>query len=34
MEIYYNRIRRHSGNGWISPEQYEQHDKIIEAGNV
>ncbi|WP_081296993.1 IS3 family transposase [Gilliamella apicola] len=24
IKIYYNRIRRHSANGWVSPEQYEQ----------
>lgn len=24
IEIYYNRIRRHSANGWISPQQYEK----------
>lgn len=24
IEIYYNRAHRHSTNGWISPEQYEQ----------
>lgn len=24
IEIYYNRIRRHSANGWISPEAFEQ----------
>ncbi|OCG32965.1 transposase [Gilliamella sp. Bim3-2] len=38
IEIYYNRIRRHSTNGWVSPEQYEQqyyqNEKMIEAGTV
>ncbi|WP_143426330.1 IS3 family transposase, partial [Gilliamella sp. Occ4-3] len=38
IEIYYNRIRRHSANGWVSPEQYEQqyyqNEKMIEAGTV
>lgn len=38
IEIYYNRIRRHSANGWISPEQYEQqyyqNNKIIEVSTV
>ena len=24
IEIYYNRIRRHSANGWLSPEAFEQ----------
>ncbi|KAF2369266.1 transposase, partial [Acinetobacter baylyi] len=24
IEIYYNRIRRHSTNGWLSPEAFEQ----------
>ena len=38
IEIYYNRIRSHSANGWVSPEQYEQqyyqNEKMIEAGTV
>lgn len=38
IEIYYNRIRRHSANGWISPEQYEkqyyQNSNIIEVSTV
>ena len=25
IEVYYNRIRRHSANGWISPEAFEQN---------
>ena len=25
IEIYYNRIRRHSANGWLSPEAFEQN---------
>ena len=24
IEVYYNRIRRHSANGWLSPEAFEQ----------
>jgi hypothetical protein len=24
IEIYYNRIRRHSANGWLSPEAFEK----------
>ncbi len=24
IEIYYNRIRRHSANVWLSPEAFEQ----------
>ncbi|MDI6622840.1 IS3 family transposase, partial [Acinetobacter junii] len=24
IEIYYNRMRRHSANGWLSPEAFEQ----------
>ena len=38
IEIYYNRIRRHSANGRVSPEQYEQqyyqNEKMIEVGTV
>lgn len=38
IEIYYNRIRRHSANGWVSPKQYEQqyylNNKIIEVDTV
>ncbi|WP_080702333.1 IS3 family transposase [Gilliamella sp. Imp1-1] len=38
IEIYYNRIRRHSANGWVSPEQYEQqyyqNEKMIEVRTV
>lgn len=38
IEIYYNRVRRHSTNGWISPEQYEKqyylNNKIIEVSTV
>ena len=25
LEVYYNRIRRHSANGWLSPIQFEHH---------
>ena len=24
IEIYYNGVRRHSANGWLSPEAFEQ----------
>lgn len=24
IEIYYNRVRRYSANGWLSPEAFEQ----------
>jgi transposase InsO family protein len=24
IEIYYNQVRRHSANGWLSPEAFEQ----------
>ena len=24
ISIYYNRVRRHSANGWLSPEAFEQ----------
>jgi transposase InsO family protein len=24
IEVFYNRIRRHSALGWLSPEQFEQ----------
>ena len=24
IEIYYNRVRRHSTNGWLSPDVFEQ----------
>ncbi|WP_392561783.1 IS3 family transposase [Orbus sturtevantii] len=38
IEIYYNRVRRHSTNGWISPEQYEKqyylNNTFIEASTV
>jgi Transposase and inactivated derivatives len=38
IEIYYNRLRRHSANGWISPQQYErqyyQNNKIIAVSTV
>lgn len=38
IEIYYNRIRRHSANGWVSPQQYQQqyyqNEKMIEVGSV
>ena len=34
IEIYYNCIRRHLANGWISPEQYYQNNKMIEVDTV
>ncbi|WP_392564200.1 IS3 family transposase [Orbus wheelerorum] len=38
IEIYYNRVRRHSTNGWISPQQYENqyylNNTFIEASTV
>ena len=24
IKVYYNQIRRHSANGWVSPEAFEQ----------
>ncbi len=24
IEMFYNRVRRHSANGWLSPEAFEQ----------
>jgi transposase InsO family protein len=24
IKVYYNQIRRHSENGWVSPEAFEQ----------
>jgi hypothetical protein len=35
IEVYYNRIRRHSANGWLSPEAFEQkYFKSLEEGSV
>ncbi|MBF7686565.1 IS3 family transposase, partial [Acinetobacter sp. B10A] len=35
IEIYYNRIRRHSANGWLSPEAFEQNYlKSLEGSNL
>lgn len=35
IEVYYNRIRRHSANGWLSPEIFEQkYFKCLEANSV
>ncbi len=35
IEIYYNRIRRHSANGWLSPEAFEQkYFKNLEGSAV
>ena len=32
IEIYYNRIRIHSANGWLSPEAFEQN--FLATGGV
>lgn len=35
IEVYYNRIRRHSANGWLSPEVFEQkYFKSLEGNPV
>ncbi len=35
IEIYYNRVRRHSANGWLSPEAFEQkYIKSLEGSIV
>ena len=35
IEIYYNRIRRHSSIGWLSPEAFEQNYlKSLEGSNL
>lgn len=35
IEIYYNRVRRHSTNGWLSPEAFEQkYFKSLEGSAV
>ena len=35
IEIYYNRVRRHSANGWLSSEAFEQkHFKSLEEPTV
>ncbi|NAR30656.1 IS3 family transposase, partial [Acinetobacter haemolyticus] len=35
IEIYYNRMRRHSANGWLSPEAFEQkYFKNLEGSTV
>ena len=35
IEIYYNRVRRHSTNGWLSPVDFERlHHKTIEEQAV
>ena len=32
IEVYYNRVRRHSANGWLIPEAFEQkHFKSFEG---
>jgi putative transposase len=32
IEIYYNRVRRHSANGWVSPVQFERlHHQTLEG---
>jgi putative transposase len=32
IEIYYNRIRKHSANNWLTPDDKES--KYYETGNV
>ena len=32
IKIYYNRIRKHSANDWLTPDEKER--KYYEAGNV
>ncbi len=35
IEVYYNRVRRHSANGWLSPEAFEQkYFKNLEGNAV
>ncbi len=35
IEVYYNRLRRHSANGWLSPEAFEQkYFKSLEGNTV
>ncbi|NAR50362.1 IS3 family transposase, partial [Acinetobacter haemolyticus] len=35
IEIYYNRMRRHSANGWLSPEAFEQkYFRALEGSTV
>jgi len=35
IEVYYNRIRRHSVNNWLSPEAFEQkYFKNLEGSTV
>ena len=35
IEVYYNQIRRHSANGWLSPEAFEQkYFKNLEGSTV
>jgi putative transposase len=29
VEIYYNRVRRHSANGSIAPEVFENQNRIV-----
>jgi putative transposase len=32
IEVYYNRVRRHSANGWLSPSQFERlHYQTLEG---
>ncbi len=31
IEIYYNRVRRHSANGWLTPVEFEKrHHQVLE----
>ena len=35
IEIYYNRIRRHSANGWLTPVEFEKrHHQVLEPPAV
>jgi|LakMenE01Jun11ns_1017448.scaffolds.fasta_scaffold9769224_1 putative transposase len=35
IEIYYNRVRRHSANGWLTPVEFEKrHHQVLERSVV
>lgn len=35
IEIYYNRVRRHSANGWLTPVEFEKrHHQVLERSAV
>ena len=34
IEIYYNSIRPHSGIGWMSPNEFEEHLRSVYAAKV